>query len=82
MLVLTFNLVVAGTLFLFVMNFLQLYDIEVIKLMIIFSLDNQDKPSNIRRHELSLKIQQLQKVSPYKSFIFELVISSRLAFYR
>lgn len=64
MLVLKFNLVVAGTLFLFVMNVLQLYDIEVIKLMIMFSLHNQDKPSNIRRHELSLKIQQLQKVSP------------------
>ena len=63
--VLKFNLVVVGTLFLFVMNVLQLYDIEVIKLMIMmFSLHNQDKPSNIRRHELSLKIQQLQKVSP------------------
>ena len=62
MLVLKFNLVVVGTLF--VMNVLQLYDIEVIKLMIMFSLHNQDKPSNIRRHELSLKIQQLQKVSP------------------
>ena len=61
--VLKFNLVVVGTLFLFVMNVLQLYDIEVIKL-IMFSLHNQDKPSNIRRHELSLKIQQLQKVSP------------------
>ena len=59
--VLKFNLVVVGTLFLFVMNVLQLYDIEVIKLMI---KHNQDKPSNIRRHELSLKIQQLQKVSP------------------
>ena len=56
--VLKFNLVVVGTLFLFVMNVLQLYDIEVIKLMIMFSLHNQDKPSNIRRHELSLKIQQ------------------------
>ena len=64
MLVLKFNLVVVGTLFLFVMNVLQLYDIEVIKLMIMFSLHNQDNPSNIRRHELSLKIQQLQKVSP------------------
>ena len=83
MLVLKFNFVVLKTLFLLVMNVLQLHDIEVMNLMIMFSFHNQDKPnSNIRRHELNLKIQQLQKVRPYKIFIFKLVISGRLAFYR
>ena len=83
MLVLKFNFVVLKTLFLLVMNVLQLHDIEVMNLMIMFSFHTQDKPnSNIRRHELNLKMQQLQKVRPYKIFIFKLVISGRLAFYR
>ena len=83
MLVLKFNFVVLKTLFLLVMNVLQLHDTEVMNLMIMFSFHNQDKPnSNIRRHELNLKMQQLQKVRPYKIFIFKLVISGRLAFYR